>query len=298
MNYTSPVETVPTAQSVLMWALSITLTIVIVTINVLTIYIVRTVDDLREKYGILLVAYCIVDILNGLHVTYLQFRIWLLFFGSEPSCEWRDTLVSSFDFLTYTASSWHTVLLTLDRYIAVCYPFRYHRIMSLNVQKVMIFAVWVISILENVGPQIYFKAFKCEDTQGPIFFEESSIQFAHLSVIFLLHFAMYSRIWWIAHKMRQRSVEALSGNGPVRRGIVDKATLTVFCVVVLSFVIWMPYMMYQLIPSHFRFGFFYMQLMILLGFSGSFINNIIYVIINKSFRDGFRRLVCKRSSIN
>ena len=56
----------------------ITLTITIVIINTLTIYIIRTVDTLREKYRILLVAYCSVDILNGLYVTYIQVRIWVL----------------------------------------------------------------------------------------------------------------------------------------------------------------------------------------------------------------------------
>ena len=42
------------AQAGFIWGTCITLTITIVIINALTIYIVRTVDTLREKYGILL----------------------------------------------------------------------------------------------------------------------------------------------------------------------------------------------------------------------------------------------------
>ena len=126
---------------------------------------------------------------------------------------------------------------------------------------------------------------------------DTRMQFGHLTFISILHFAMYSRIWWIAHKMRPRSVEAFSDNPPVRRGSVDKATVTVFCVVALSYVIWVSYVITLLISDYFNFGHFSVSLMLLLGFSGSFINNIIYVIMNKDFRDGFRRLACEGNSI-
>ena len=137
--------------------------------------------------------------------------------------------------LTQTLSSWHTVLLTFDRYIAVCYPFQYHKIMAPKIQKILIIVVWMISIFENLCPELYIKAFKCEDNiqKRPRNFR-TSLQLSHLTVIFTLHFIMYSRIWWIAHKMRQRSVEAFSDNPPLKRWILDKATTTVFYVVVLS----------------------------------------------------------------
>ena len=300
MNNTTTFSTelISETQAGFIWGISITLTITIVIINVLTIYIIRTVDTLREKYGVLLVAYCAVDILNGLHVTYLQLRLWLLVDSYVPSCEWKNILVYSFDALPIAASSWHTVLLTFDRYIAVCYPFKYHRIMTQKIQKTMVLVIWVISILENFGPHLYFKAFKCRDMiwKAPNDFD-SRFQFSHVTLLFMLHFIMYSRIWWIAHKMRQRSVEAFSDNPPVKRGILDKATMTVFCVVVLSYVIWVPYVMSRFLSDNLESNQLFLRFTVLLGFSGSFVNNIIYVIINKNFRDGFKRLVCKRNDI-
>ena len=234
-NTTSLPGTISDAQVGFILGISLALTITIVIINALTIQVIRTVDALREKYGILLVAYCSVDILNGIYVTYLQVRLWVLIFGVVKVCEWKEVLLYSFDTMTFSLSSWHTVLLTFDRYIAVCYPFRYHKIMSPKIQKILIVVVWVISILENFGPQVYFIAFKCENM---LWTEpdnvEIRLQFGHLTVIFTLHLIMYSRIWWIAHKMRQRSVQVLLDNQSVKRGILDKATMTVFCVVVLS----------------------------------------------------------------
>ena len=294
MNNTSSLhELFPEVQQGIIWGISATLTIVIIVINLVTIYVLRTVDTLREKYGILLVGYCLVDILNGLQVTYLQVKYWLQI-TSYSFCEWRDIVVSSTDALPYTLSSWHTVLLTFDRYIAVCHPFRYHKIMSQKIQKVLIGVAWLISIFENFLPHLYFKAFECGDVIGvwPKNMD-TRMQLGHITFISMLHFIMYSRIWWIAHKMRQRSVEAFSENPRVRWIIVDKATITVFCVVVSSYVIWMPYMISQLIPGNFDTDDFFVKLTILLGYCGSFINNIIYVLINKSFRDGFMRLACK-----
>ena len=228
------------------------------------------------------------------YVTYLQGRIWVLGYSLVPTCEWKHILVYSFGALTQILSSWHTVLLTFDRYIAICYPFQYHKIISPKIQKILIIVVWMISIFENLCSELYIKAFKCEDNiqKRPHNFG-TSLQLSHLTVIFTLHFIMYSRIWWIAHKMRERSVEAFSDNPPVKRWILDKATMTLFYVVVLSYVIWLPYMMTQLIPQYFYLGDFYVRLTIFLAFSGSFVNNIIYVIINKNFQDGFRRLSCK-----
>ena len=295
-NTTSSTEFTP--EWIITWGISATLSIMIVTINLLTILVIRSDDVLREKYGICLVSYCVADILNGLHVIYLQVRYWLLY-SLYPSCAWMYVVLYSIDVLPYTLSAWHTVLFTFDRYIAVCYPFQHHKIMSPRIQKILIIVVWVFSIFENFAPQLYLKAFQCEDMirKAPKDLD-ARMQLGQLTFISILHFIMYSRIWWIAHKMRQRSVESFSGNPPVRRGIVDKATVTVFCVVVLSYVIWIPYVMTQLIPNYFHSMGLYVRLTALFGCSGSFINNIIYVIINKSFRDGFRRLACKRSSMH
>ena len=83
--------------------------------------------------------------------------------GPVPTCEWKYILVYSFDALTQILSSWHTVLLTIDRHIAVCCPFQYHKIMSPKIQKILIIVVWMISIFENFAPELYIKAFKCEN---------------------------------------------------------------------------------------------------------------------------------------
>ena len=298
-NSTITPQNNPQGQIAFTWGLSTAITVAIIIINSLTIYVIRTVDTLKEKYGILLMAYCAVDIINGFHVTYLQFRIWLLVNSYNPTCKWREILVYNFDSLPYTVSSWHTVLLTFDRYIAVCYPLQYHRIMFRQRQKALVAVIWLVATLENIAPWLYFKAFKCDDMvwKGPVDLD-SRFQFSHITLIFILHFIMYSRIWWIAYKMRKRSVEAFSDDvTPARPRILDKATMTVFCVVVLSYVIWMPYMMYRFLTQFLQPNQLMFRLTILLGFCGSFVNNIIYVIINGSFRDGFKRLACKRNDI-
>ena len=183
-NTTSLLQLLPQAQIGFIWGISIALTIIIVIINMLTIYIIRTVGVLKEKYGIILVAYCIVDILNGLHVTYLQLRLWVLTDDLFPTCEWRYVAVNGFDGLMYTLVSWHTVLLTFDRYIAVCYPFKYHMIMSPKIQNLLISAAWVISVLENFVPQLYFKVFTCEDmTLAERRNMDTRMQFGHLTFI-------------------------------------------------------------------------------------------------------------------
>ena len=257
MNRTASPEIIPAALEGILWGLSAVLMITIVVTNILTIFVIRHVDKLREKYGILLVAYCSVDVLAGLHVMYVQFRLWLV--PDVSTCKWRDIVLNIYDNLPHTSSTWHTVLLTFDRYIAVCYPFQHHRVMCSKIQKILIAVVWLISICETFGVQLYYKMFKCRNMiwKGPKNVD-SRFQLGHLTVIFIFHVIMYSRIWWIAHKMRQRSVEAFSGNPPVRRGIMDKATMTVFCVVVLSYVIWLPYVLSKLISDeNFQLSYIY-----------------------------------------
>ena len=78
---------------------------------------IRSVDTLREKYGILLMHIVQWIVLS----TQLRhFRV-----PDALTCKWKHIVLNSYAYLPYTSSSWHKVLLAFDTYILVCYPCQY-----------------------------------------------------------------------------------------------------------------------------------------------------------------------------
>ena len=102
-NTTALPETIPEAAEGIILAISVVLMVTIVVTNTLTICVIRHVDMLREKYGILLVGYCSVDILDGVHVLYGNLRLWIV--PGVATCKWRDIVLNSYDNLPYALSS-------------------------------------------------------------------------------------------------------------------------------------------------------------------------------------------------
>lgn len=268
-----------------MLTLSIIQALVIVACNSVTIHVIRSSHTLQEKYGILFLSYCCVDILNGFYGVYLQVRVVLYSSGGNFVCSWGYIILHAIDAIPYAITSIHTVLLTLDRYIAICYPLTYQQLLTAKAKAGLLCAAWAITLMENFLPPMYGKYYVCVDNVWPS--DDSLlvyVQISHTSSIFLLHTLMYARICWIAHKARNTMVQPHDGRPP--RPFLDRGTLSLLVVIILSYIVAVPYAIvrFTLLPT------WAVSIGLLILFSGSFINNIIFVVMNRELRQAIAEL--------
>jgi hypothetical protein len=119
---------------------------------------------------------------------------------------------------------------------------------------------------------------------------------AHMTVIFVVNFIMYAQIWWIAqrhaNKITSDFQKGVRTCRPRKRVKLDKVTLMVFTVTVVSYVLWCSHLISTITGTNMynKMGFG------CLGFCNSLLNNMLYACFNTDFRQAYRKLLsCKNT---
>ncbi len=109
---------------------------------------------------------------------------------------------------------------------------------------------------------------------------------AHRSVILILNSFLYGRNWWSARKQKISMQDQDQQQNA--HACFDKTTCMVFVIVFLSSFLWCPYIILSILGDQnllqgSRITFY-------LGQSTCIINVIIYVVMNKDFRNALKKL--------
>lgn len=169
--------------------------------NILVILAVVYEHTLRLATYYFIVSLAVADLMVGFLVlpmsaAYEVFREWV--FGYELCVFW-----AAVDVLCCTASILSLVSISVDRYIAISRPMMYHKISTTRAALLIIFIVWMVSLLITIPPLFGWRnertdLTQCELTSGKGYVIYSALGSFYLPLLVMM--IVYSRIYLVALK--------------------------------------------------------------------------------------------------
>ena len=265
-------------------------------LNVLVIVAVKTSPRLKTNHHILLASLAGTDLLTGAisQPLLIAEEIYLLKGSSLNSysfCFLRN--VSAITAMTpVIASLQHLALLSIERYLAITYPFKYLELITELPLNASVVTVWAVATLFTVLTSVYTV------NNAFILNFRRVITVASISILILCHFAVYrearSQILKIA--TQQISTEARAVFLKEKKALIT--TTMVIGVVFLSFVpliIFRPVLKSLIGPPAWKFVLLYALKS--LALCNSVCNPLIYCARNREFRKAFERLLRRQSQM-
>ena len=122
-----------------------------------------------------------------------------------------------------------------------------------------------------------------------------SLKVVHVTLITVVNGTMYVIIWKEARKQRMKITQLASSSQQQGSGVgkIDKASRMILIVVVLSYVLWLPYLLNQIAEvSGVHSGIALELSLLLLGLTNCILNNFLYGIFSKDFRASYKEMLC------
>ncbi|XP_044180300.1 melatonin receptor type 1A-like [Acropora millepora] len=234
----------------------------------------------RKGPHFLLISLAVADLFVGcLHPLYLT---GLIIVPKEPE-------VVSFSWTLYVcvnvSSIFHLAVISVERLHATLRPFR-HRNLNWKVYCAAITTPWILSVSFAISRLLLRRFLKASDA---IFFV-----IAFLTTPLLVTCFSYFVIW-------KKTTQSRNKVRSFRQNQEARFSRTIFIVTAASFVTWMPFQLYNIVmglsPSTFTPSPSVYRFVILVQFSNSFVNVVVYFFRFPSYRKALLSCVsCKRKT--
>ena len=261
------------------FALFLTESVAIVTVNLLSIILFAKNSNLRTRAMYLVINLTVADIFVGGISSIFLFEILgydckIVTVGSNTAPEGNITL---FVFRWFPLASLTSIaVISLDRMHATFRPFR-HRNIKKWVYWVTIGAIWVLAaVMSTAMTLVYLRSGR--QVPLPLY-----LWLSYCCLCLLVISVSYSSIvvrYWCAARPQH--------HGATRRQ--RKLTVTLFIMTIVSLLMWLPYLIFTFVILTGRHSLSFQQMMrarfclLLLFYTNSFVNPIIYTIRIPEFR--------------
>ena len=274
--------------------------------NALVIAAVRGYRRLRNTTNKLVCSLALSDIGVALCLPFLvMFNLSPELKERRMACIFRYQLI----ICMVSISQFTLVLVSVDRFVAVHFPLRYHALLSRKRVISMIAAVWAYSIAIALIPVLGVSEWhgrswaKCELEH--ILPAPYSLTLAlHFFAAALVMICLYVRVFVLArrHAHRIRLERSLRGTPIQYKTHLSKATMTLFLVLGVFILSWLPFYAvigtYEISRAYGHLTANRQKLLInlrmvtsLVGLANSMWNPLIYAGKNRDFRLAFRKLL-------
>uniref|UniRef100_A0AAY5KG43 G-protein coupled receptors family 1 profile domain-containing protein n=1 Tax=Esox lucius TaxID=8010 RepID=A0AAY5KG43_ESOLU len=271
-------------------------------LNLLVIISISLFKHLHTPTNLLILSLAVTDLLVGLIVipamtVAIMQPCWL--FG-----EYFCTLLLYVTFLCASLSLGNLILISVDRYVAVCDPLLYHTKVTIARMKYCIFITWCccvtyVVVFINITVKVYVpRCFEeCYFGEGDIWITMMDLIFTVVmpySIIMTLYFKIFLVARSQARQVFSKGVASVSGVKTVQTGISKgKAEKTLGIVVFNYLVCWNPffYLFYFFSGSYLASAIFSFLPLI-----NSLINPIIYAFFYPWFKLTAKRILTLKLS--
>lgn len=272
--------------------------------NSLALWILRTKPELRTLTHAFLINLVISDLLLALLTPFeavATFSATYVF--GDYGCKMQRTSLYFF----YAASILTLSAISLERYVAICYPMKYDYFKKCK-SRIVLF-IWLFSAL-IVIPHVYlseertidgeivcFQFHTTDETRAPFFWGYFVPCFF---LLYILPLGMVTVTYWKAHKKLRELESRLEVNSTVdiaKTSRMRKEILRMLFVVIVFFVVqWTPFEIVEIRDS--SPGTMdekspinsYRVAVHMLAFSNAVVNPILFGFMSKPFREGFKEV--------
>ena len=204
--------------------------IIIMIVNALTLIAIIFYERTYENYIVLIGSLSMADALLGLSMILYGVHVQLYM---VIDFIFTVFVISMMNLSTF-ASHWHTVAVSIDRWIAVHYALNYHSIMSPFRLKLLVATAWIIGFVETVTYNLLRLAGWLNSINRAV----SILMAMHFITIFIVNAVIYGKLWQAARRQR-RQIAQLQQQQDNTTGI-NKATVMVMVIVALFGFLWGP----------------------------------------------------------
>lgn len=267
-------------------ALYILLSLLAITGNSLVVVAFRKVR-LRAAINLFFVSLAVSDLMVGA----VSIPLWIYHLSCPyfSSCIEPNVSVSvfyrAFDVFSAMASIWNLVAISVERYLAICWPV-HHRLSSFTRYYLMIFATWSFSVMITAVYSVDFNP-TWKSYRGSLMFV------AGFAVPLLVITVMYSSIHRSVVSMNAHWKRANAKASVLRKSVQreKRTATTVFIVTALFIAAWLPFFVVSMLWTFHRssllVGSGFIRLMDFIKwmhYSNSVVNPIVYAYRSEEIR--------------
>ena len=259
--------------------------------NATIIFAIAKFSWLKHNMYVALQALAVADLLVSGHICLECVRQYsrTLFPGiSYPVINYLQVLL-------ILGASYHVVLVAIERFVAIMFPFQYTTYVTPKVIWVSSGFTYLFALLLSTPSFLmnFAHIMNVKLSRKGIYIAGSfSIVFGY-SLLALLLFILHGRVTYIAKQQRRR-VEALT-DGQERKPGVDRATKMMIIVVGVYLLLWAPFTFSStaavILLRHNDALEFLQKYGLVLGTYNSSVNFIIYTAFNRKLRMAFRKIL-------
>ncbi|KAK7507029.1 hypothetical protein BaRGS_00001880 [Batillaria attramentaria] len=271
--------------------------------NSLVLVAMYKVKSLRTHTNCFIASLAVADILAGLVVGPLAVTSYIGLPRNFYGCLLINSLVVLFTMCSVTSLT----AVTLDRFLAISFPFAYRRRMTFRVAFYVVAVSWVVGILVGLVPLMGWNKGK-ENFKGRCQFQfvicmEYIVYLTFFGgnlIPLLFMVCVYTHIFFIVNKAKAVDIKRTSvtaGTGHMGRHLLwgeKRKALRVAFVVIVFEACWLPLYIVDCIilfdPAHIP-PIEFLLFTIVLSHANSFVNPIIYAFNHSAFRRAFVQIL-------
>ncbi|KAK7506898.1 hypothetical protein BaRGS_00001749 [Batillaria attramentaria] len=272
--------------------------------NVLVLVAIGTTRSLRTVTNCFIGSLALADVLVGIAIPP---SVILSYFGLPRNFD-GCVLLNSLVVLITNISILNLIAVALERYLAICHPFLYQRVMTIPRAMAVVTVTWIIAILLGLVPNMGWNLGE-ENFEGFCAFTVVIGMDYMVYMIFfgvnipplVFMFCVYAYIFHIIRKLNkqvasQMTVLSHDGRSSARRQKREvRGAKSLAYVIILFAVCWMPIHVLNcisLFAPEKSPPFQVLLFTIVLSHANSFMNPIVYAFSNTQFKRAFVRILC------
>ena len=269
--------------------------------NTLTIILIASVPKLRTKTNIIILSLAIVDLLTGVSFALMLDMPQLLVMIKPSALQYYCVIMYSQLIFVTGASIAHLVLLTLDRYIAIIHPLRYHVYFTTARMAGCLVICWIMpAVMASIfGLLIYNSSLpihNCSTKELPPLLNYMNILGLLGSILLLV--TAYVKIFLEINKQNRRIMPMVPGSRTMN-SMSKKSVLTILITVGGFVICWLPNVIYVIVSIcdpkmmiESNASLYVEHILSYIALINSGFNPIIYVLRMTEFRAAFLKVFC------